>query len=83
MPVTASWVSKVPGRCGGRACVRDSRITVWGIVVYRRLGMSDARILEAIQGLTPADLETAFEYAAAHPDEIERDIAENEEGDAE
>jgi len=64
MPAIASWISKQPGRCGGRACVRDSRITVWGIVAYRRLGASDADILAAIQGLTPADLEAAFEYAA-------------------
>ena len=61
--------------------MRDSRITVWGIAAYRRLGMSDAGILEAIQGLTTADLEAAFEYAAAHRHEIDRDIAENEEGD--
>jgi len=71
----------MPGRCGGRACVRDSRITVWGFVAYRRLGMADADILAAIQGLTPADLEAAFEYAATHPDEIDRDIAENEAGE--
>jgi uncharacterized protein (DUF433 family) len=81
MPATASWISKAPGRCGGRACVRDSRITVWGIIAYRRLGMSDQRILEAIRGLTPADLEAAFEYAAVHPEEIDRDIAENEQGE--
>lgn len=80
---TASWISKVPGRCGGRACVRDTRITVWGIVAYRRLGMSDARILEAITGLMPADLEAAFDYAAHHAQEIDRDIAENEDDDAE
>jgi uncharacterized protein (DUF433 family) len=81
MPATASSISKVPGRCGGRACVRDSRITVWGIVAYRRLGMTDADILAAIQGLTPADLEAAFEYAATHADEIDRDIADNEAGE--
>jgi uncharacterized protein (DUF433 family) len=81
MPAISSWISKMPGRCGGRACVRDSRITVWGIVAYRRLGMADADILAAIQGLTPADLEAAFEYAVTHLDEIDRDIAENEEGE--
>ena len=30
MAVTASWISKKPDRCGGDACVRDTRITVWG-----------------------------------------------------
>ena len=81
MIANASWVSKLPGRCGGNACVRDTRITVWGIANYRRLGTSDKQILKSIDGLTPADLEAAFEYAAAHPDEIDQAIRENEEGE--
>ncbi len=81
MPTTASWISKRPNYCGGDACIRDTRITVWGIIAYRRLGMSDARILEAIQGLTPADLEAAWAFAAAHAEEIDRDIREDEEGE--
>ena len=81
MTVTASWISKKPDRCGGDACVRDTRITVWGLVAYRRLGMSDAEILPAVQGLTPVDLEAAWEYAAAHPDEIDEAIRANEEGE--
>jgi uncharacterized protein (DUF433 family) len=76
-----TWISKKPDRCGGDACVRDTRITVWGIVSYRRLGLSDEKILEAVQGLTHTDLEAAFEYAAANPDEIDRAIRENEEGE--
>jgi uncharacterized protein (DUF433 family) len=81
MATTTSWVSKRPDRCGGDACVRDTRITVWGLVSYRRLGMSDDEILQAIVGLTPADLEAAWEYAAAHPEEIDQAIRENEEGE--
>jgi uncharacterized protein (DUF433 family) len=81
MAATASWISKKPDRCGGDACVRDSRITVWGLVAYRRLGMSDAAILQAVQGLTPADLEAAWEYAGANAEEIDRAIRENEEGE--
>ena len=81
MPTTTSWISKKPDRCGGDACVRDSRITVWGIVNYRRLGLSDEQIIEAIQGLTAADLEAAWEYAAANAAEIDRDIRENEQGE--
>jgi uncharacterized protein (DUF433 family) len=81
MTTTASWVSKQPGRCRGDACVRDSRITVWGLVAYRRLGMPDAEILRAVQGLTPADLEAAWEYAAANPEEIDHAIRENEAGE--
>ena len=81
MATTTSWISKQPDRCGGEACVRDTRITVWGLVRSRQLGMSDAEILAAIQGLTPADLEAALEYASANPDEVDRAIRKNEEGE--
>jgi uncharacterized protein (DUF433 family) len=81
MTMTASWISKKSDRCGGDACVRDTRITVWGLVAYRRLGLSDAEILQAVQGLTQADLEAAWEYAAANAAEIDRAIRDNEEGE--
>jgi uncharacterized protein (DUF433 family) len=82
MPVTASWISKALDRCGGDACIRDSRITVWGLIAYRRLGMSDHEILNAVHGLTPADLEAADEYAGAHAEEIDEAIRANEAGEA-
>jgi len=71
-------ITKRPGRCGGEACVRDSRITVWGLVAWRKLNVSDGRILEMIAGLTPPDLEAAWKYFEDHPEEIERLIRENE-----
>ena len=39
-----SWVQKTPGVCGGRACIRNTRITVWGVVNSRRLGAADEQI---------------------------------------
>jgi uncharacterized protein (DUF433 family) len=78
MTTAASWISKRPGRCGGDACIRDTRITVWGLVEYRRLGSADKDILRAVQGLTLVDLKAAWDYAAAHPGEIEKALWENE-----
>ncbi len=75
---TASWISKQPDRCGGGACVRDTRIPVWVLVNYRRLGSADADLLQSYPGLTPADLEAAWKYAAAHPEEIDEAIRANE-----
>jgi uncharacterized protein (DUF433 family) len=43
--------------------------------------MPDAKILAAVQGLTPDDLQAAGEYAAQNPAEIDRAIQENEEGE--
>jgi uncharacterized protein (DUF433 family) len=76
--ITASWISKQPGRCGGRACIRDIRLPVWTLVNYRRLGASDPEILQAYPSLTHADLAAAWDYAAAHAEEIDNDIRENE-----
>jgi type III restriction enzyme len=79
MATLASWIEKHPNVCAGDACVRHTRITVWGLVESRRLGMSDEQILDNIQGLTPADLEAAWDYYAAHTAEIEDAIRQNAE----
>lgn len=81
MTMTASWISKKPERCGGDACVRDTRIPVWVLVNYRRLGGSEADLLRDYPSLTPVDLEAAWQYWTAHAEEIDRDIQENEAGE--
>lgn len=74
-------ISKTPDRCGGDACIRNSRIPVWVLVNYRRLGGSDADLLRDYPSLTLTDLETAWRYSAANAEEIERAIRENEDGE--
>jgi uncharacterized protein (DUF433 family) len=81
MSTIVSQITKQASRCGGEACIRDTRITVWGLEAYRRLGLTDSNILRAIQGLTPTDLDAAWEYVTAHPDEIDRAISDNEAGE--
>jgi len=81
MPITTRGVSKKPDRQGGDACIRDTRIPVWVLVNYRRLGGSEADLLRDYPSLTAADLEAAWDYATANADEIDRAIQENEEGD--
>ena len=76
----AFHIAKSPDHCGGDARIRDSRIPVWVLVNYRRLGGSDADLLRDYPSLTPADLEAAWAYAAANAEEIDRAIRENEEG---
>ena len=73
-----SWVQKTPGVCGGRACIRNTRITVWGLVNYRRLGVADEQILKNIVGLTPEDLHAAWDYYREKSSEIDEDIRVNE-----
>jgi len=82
MSIALDRITKTPNVCGGDACIRGTRITVWGLANLRRLGASSTEIRHRVQGLTLADLEAALEYADAHPEEINQAIRENEEGEA-
>ena len=73
-----SWIQKTPGVCGGQAFIRKSRITVWGLVKWRRLGLSDAEIMKRTEGLTPEDLDAAWTYWRQSPKELDEAINENE-----
>ena len=75
-------IAKTADICGGNACVRGQRIPVWVLANFRRLGGSEDDVLRAYPSLGPADLQAAWEYTAAHPDEIDRAIRDNESGEA-
>ena len=79
LTTTNSWVQKTPNVCGGDACIRNTRITVNGLVRYRQLGCTDQEILGMIQGLTEDDLAAAWDYYACRRAEIEEAIRLNEE----
>ena len=74
-----SWVQKTPGVCGGEACIRKTRHTVYGLVQWKKQGLSDARILTHHPDLNQADLDVAWAYYAKNPQEIEQAIREDEE----
>ena len=74
-----SWIQKTPGVCGGEACVRRTRHNVWGLVEWRQLGLSDARILEDYPDLTQGDLDAAWAYYEANRAEIDAAIKRNHE----
>ncbi|WP_204102933.1 MULTISPECIES: DUF433 domain-containing protein [Spirulina sp. CCY15215] len=78
-----SWqgIEKTPGVCGGRACVGKTRIPVWVLVNARRLGASEAHLLDNYPTITATDLVNAWAYAEAFSKEIDWDIRENEELD--
>ncbi len=73
-------ITKTAGVCGGRACIAGTRITVWGLVSHRNLGLDERAILAAVPLLTSDQLSAAFRYADENADEIAHDIAENENG---
>ena len=71
-------IEKTPGVVGGDACIVGTRIPVWDLVQYRRIGASDAKILEAYPQLTATHLAHAWVCAEAHTDEIAQAIQQNE-----
>jgi len=79
--ITNTWpgVEKTPGVAGGEACIVRTRIPVWALENYRRLGLSEAKILSNYPSLRAADLVNAWAYAEAHKKEIDKAIVENEE----
>ena len=67
-------IQKTPGVCGGAACIRQTRITVWMLVLDHKLGMTDDQVLDSLPALTQTDLDTAWDYYRANPVEIEQAI---------
>jgi uncharacterized protein (DUF433 family) len=76
---TWEGIRKTPDVMGGDACIRETRIPVWLLVSYRRLGLSEAKLLENHPDLSATDLANAWAYAAAYPDEIEIAIRKQDE----
>jgi uncharacterized protein (DUF433 family) len=71
-------IEAAPGVCGGDARISGSRIAVWTLEQYRRQGMSESEILANYPTLRAADLVNAWAFVDAHPEEIDRQIRENE-----
>ncbi len=80
MPTTTeSLIQKTPGVIGGDACIRRTRIAVWMLVEWRKLGRTDDQLLEDFPDLTRADLNAAWDYYATNADEIDSAIRDNNE----
>lgn len=79
--LTDTWpaIDKNPGVAGDEACIVRTRIPVWTLEGYRRLGWSEAEILENFPTLRSSDLTQAWAYVAAHRAEIEEVLRANEE----
>jgi uncharacterized protein (DUF433 family) len=71
-------ITKTAGVCGGDACIRNTRITIAGLVAWRKHGLTDSEIREHVPDVTPDDLRAAWAYYAEHRAEIDQTIKENE-----
>lgn len=71
-------IERTSGVSGGEACIVRTRIPVWTLENYRRLGWTEATLLENFPSLRAADLVNAWAYAEAHRDEVNQLIQANE-----
>jgi uncharacterized protein (DUF433 family) len=67
-------VEKTTGVCGGSACIIRTRIPVWTLVSFKKLGIQDVSLLTAYPTLRQQDLNNAWAYNEANKQEIEFDI---------
>jgi len=73
------YVTHEKGVCGGRSIIKGTRIPVWSIIKWYKMGMSIEEILKGFPHLNPSQVYDAFSYYYDNQKEIEKDIAENEE----
>ena len=68
-----------PGVVGGRARLRGTRIPVWLIIDFLQQDMTKEQILTYYPQLSSHQIEAAWAYFEINREEIDRDIAEQEE----
>ena len=71
-------IEKTPDVLSGAACVVRTRIPIFVLDNYRRLGWTEAKLLANYPTLRAADLVHAWAYADSHRQEIDDAIARNE-----
>lgn len=62
---TPTLITIDPQRRGGRACVRDLRISVGDVLGWLANGMTPEQVVADYPELTPADIRACLVYAAA------------------
>jgi len=72
-------IEQDPTRCGGQPVVVGTRIRVGVILGCYRQGMSVEEVVQQYPALKPADVHDALAYAYDHLDEIEADLAADDE----
>jgi uncharacterized protein (DUF433 family) len=79
LKMSGKGITKIPGVCGGSACIGGTRIAVWLLVEAQQIGISEAQLLQDYPHITAADLVNAWIYADAYPEEIGAEIRANNE----
>lgn len=79
LPDIGALITRSPDIRGGRPRIAGTGVTVRRIVGWYKMGLSPEEIAEEIGHLTLAQVYAALAYYHANRDEIEQDIAHEEE----
>ena len=71
-------IRRTPGVCGGDARVRNTRIPVWTLISFCKLGASEPELLADYPSLTPADMDAVWAYYREHTAEVDAAIADQD-----
>ena len=78
--VLTQHITKVPGVCGGKACIAGHRIRVMDIVIWHEMrGYSSDEIVAMFPGITLGDVHAALAYYFDNRAEIAADMKHDEE----
>ena len=73
-------ITRVPGVCGGKACITAHRVRVMDIVIWHELmGKTGDEIVSEFPSLTLSDVYAALTYYFDHVDEIREDMRNEDE----
>jgi uncharacterized protein (DUF433 family) len=72
-------IEKDASRCGGQAVIVGTRLRVATILTCYRQGMRVEEIVQQYPQIKPADVHDALAYAYDHLEEIEADLAADDE----
>jgi uncharacterized protein (DUF433 family) len=59
-----NYITIVPGKRGGKACIRGLRITVYDVLSYLAAGMTVDEVVSDFPSLTREDVLACLAYAA-------------------
>jgi uncharacterized protein (DUF433 family) len=76
-------ITKDPAIRRGKACIDDTRIPVVALVALLKEGKTAEHMLVEYPDLSPAQVHAALAYYYDHRDEIETDLAEDDDAERE
>jgi uncharacterized protein (DUF433 family) len=80
--IVYAHIVKEPGYCGGKAAIGKTRVRVNNVVWLHKEGLTPAQILEHYPDLSLAQVHAALAYYYDHVEEIESELAREEDAAA-